>query len=271
MINGSLVSYSSLKHPLINTLIDEGLVKRKLQGRTKSILYVENAEQLTVYISNHFGINNLPDYIAGYRNEELTRSEAIEISSNSKLKHIRSFKGFLVNAYNPISAALNSRPLTVKPTPGTYTFIYDYESFSLPDDITVVGIENPENFRYIEKQKKYFDNLKPLFVSRYPQGKDLINWLTRIPNPYLHFGDFDFEGINIYLNEYKKYLKDKASFFVPSGISQLIQSFGNRELYDKQFSRQTHMDLISEEQLKNLLMLFHQHKKVLEQEVLINR
>jgi len=35
-----------------------------------------------------------------------------------------------------------------------------------------------------------------LFVSRYPQtqSKDLLNWLQSIPNPYLHFGDFDLTG-----------------------------------------------------------------------------
>ena len=50
------------------------------------------------------------------------------------------------------------------------------------------------------------NNQKILFVCRYPQSNDLIKWLQSIPNRYLHFGDLDFAGINIYLNEFKKYL-----------------------------------------------------------------
>ncbi|MCA6071324.1 MAG: hypothetical protein LE168_02900 [Endomicrobium sp.] len=66
--------------------------------------------------------------------------------------------------------------------------------------------------------------MRPLFVSRYPQNqsKDLIKWLQSIPNNYLHFGDFDFAGIGIYLNEYKKYLTDKAMFLIPENIEKFI-------------------------------------------------
>ena len=89
------------------------------------------------------------------------------------------------------------------PTEGTFQFIYDYERFILPADITIVGIENPENFRQISQQQYLFKDIKPLFVCRYPQNqsKDLLKWLQSIPNSYLHFGDFDLAGIGIYLNE----------------------------------------------------------------------
>jgi len=75
--------------------------------------------------------------------------------------------------------------LTVQPQEGTFTFIYDFENFSPSDDITIVGIENPSNFRHIQKQRKLFGEIQPLFVSRYPQRKDLVKWLQTIPNPYL--------------------------------------------------------------------------------------
>lgn len=76
-------------------------------------------------------------------------------------------------------------------------------------------IEDPSNFRHLQKQRKLFGDIHPLFVSRCPQSKDLIKWLQTIPNRYLHFGDFDFAGLNIYINEFKKHLHDIASFYLP--------------------------------------------------------
>ena len=269
MISGEVISYSKAKSKEIDGMLAESVLKKRLQGRTKSVIYLDNIESVRNYIRNHYGVNDLEKYVEGYDKEGLTRSEAIEIASDSKLKSIRTFKGFLVNSYHPIHAQLNDKPYTVNPAIGTFTFISDYESFTIPADVTIVGVENSENFRHIEKQKEYFGQINPLFVSRYPQSHDLTNWLKQIPNPYLHFGDFDFEGIKIYLNEYRKHLVGRASFFVPDNIVQLLQSFGNSNLYNKQFNRLPDIALIEEQPIVALIKLIHQHKKMLEQEILI--
>jgi len=109
-----------------------------------------------------------------------------------------------------------------------------------------------------------------LFVSRYPQNqnKDLMKWLQTIPNRYIHFGDFDFAGIRIFLNEYKKYLKNRASFFIPENIENLIEIYGNKKLYDKQ-GFNLNKEKITEENLLKLIEAIHKHKKGLEQEILI--
>src|SRR5690606_36529849 len=162
--------------------------------------------------------------------------DLVAISSNSKLKSTRTFKGFLINSYNPIMATLNGKKTTFNFTQGVFQFIYDFESFVPNENITIVGIENAENFRWIAKQQYLFEDIQPLFVSRYPQNqsKDLIKWLPIIANNYLHFGDFDFAGIGIYLNEYKKHLSEKAYFFVPNDIEKRLRLNGNSKLYDKQ-------------------------------------
>ncbi|MEO6707066.1 MAG: hypothetical protein ABIN04_14590 [Ginsengibacter sp.] len=124
---------------------------------------------------------------------------------------------------------LNNERIIIEPKEGTFTFIYDYANFIPFNDITIIGIENPENLRHIQKQQKLFKNFRPLFVSRYPQNKDLIRWLVSIDNNYLHFGDFDFAGLNIYWNEYKKHLRERASFFLPGNIEELLLKNGNRD------------------------------------------
>jgi len=175
-----------------------------------------------------------------------------------------------VNCYTPITAKVNSNELIINPIDGVFQFICDFESFTIPQDITIVGIENPENFRYIAEQQYLFENIKPLFVSRYPQNqsKDLIKWLLSIPNHYLHFGDFDFAGIGIYLNEYQKHLGDRSKFFVPENIEELMDKYGNKALYDTQklnFDART----IKEHNLLKLISLIHKYKRGLEQEILI--
>jgi len=269
LMQGETLSASSAKHAVIEEMIAEKIIERK--GRIQKTLSISNPNTLEIYLQNKHSINDLKQYISILQQKNITRNEMIEISGNSKLKNIRTFKGFLISCYNPIQAIINEKSVILNPAEGTFQFIYDFESFTISKNITIVGIENPENFRYIEKQKHLFDNINPLFVSRYPQNqsKDLFKWLREIPNNYLHFGDFDFAGIGIYLNEYKKYLGDKAQFFIPENIEYLFKNYGNKRLYDNQkinFDTKT----ISEIDLLKLIKIIHTHKKGLEQEILIN-
>lgn len=268
--DGEKLPLSQLKHAVISQMIDNGILTKEVKGRSKNRIFLSEPRILPRYLKNHFGIDNLEAYIVAYQKEELNRKEAIEVSSNSKLKKGRTFKGFLVNSYQAIECILEGEHITIHPKRGTFTFIYNYENFLPPADITIVGIENSENFNEIESQKYLFKNITPLFVSRYPQNqsKDLIKWLQLIPNNYLHFGDFDFAGLNIYYNEYKKHLLHKAQFFVPEKIEQLIASKGNRTLYDSQQIQFREVDA-AETGITNVLQYIRNHKKGLEQEVFI--
>jgi len=268
LLNGEKIPFSKLKHSAIDAMIDNGILEKQIKGRSKTFIYLANESLLNAYLKNHFGINNLIQYVESSQKDELSRAEAIDISSNSKLKSIRTFQGFLVNCYEPINCFINDEPIIIEPQCGTFTFIYDYENFYPSKEAVIIGVENPENFRYIEKQTRLFSNIKALFVSRYPQNKDLIRWLQKIPNNYMHFGDFDFAGLNIYLNEFKKYLHHRAEFFLPTDIENLIISKGNRDLYNKQ-KIQFDENQVNEENILILLQCIKKYKKGLEQEILL--
>jgi hypothetical protein len=266
---GERQSSSSMKHAITQKMLDDGVLQTRYTAKTKGVIFTENLVALTDYLHNHFGINNLVTYIEKFNSPEAIRSDNVHISSNSKLTAVRTFKGFLINSYQAIEATLNGNPFHILPTEGSFTFVSDYESFDLPKHVTVVGLENPENFRHISRQQHLFTSITPLFICRYPYSNDIIKWLKQTPNPYLHFGDIDFEGINIYLNEYKKHLEDKASFFIPEETPSLLIEKGNRDLYSKQLNRQPKAEHIDEPAIVHLIQLFHQYKKVLEQEVFI--
>ena len=266
LLDGDKIPFSKLKHPSIELMIENGILNKQIQGRSKILLYMTDKDTLAAYLRNHHGIDNLDNYIAASRSHDLRRADAVDVSSSSKLKPIRTFRGFLVNCYQPVNCKLNNEPLTVMPLEGTFTFIYDYDRFIPSENVTIVGIENPESFRHIQKQKNLFKGIEPLFVSRYPQNKDLIRWLQSIPNRYLHFGDFDYAGLNIYFNEYQKHLKARARFFIPPDIENLLATKGNRDNYHNQIIK-FDPDQIDEDGILRLLDLIKKHKKGLEQEI----
>lgn len=211
-------------------------------------------------------------YISALEDKESSRADFVKITTDSKTSKERAFKGFLINSYNAIKAELNNKELSINPTDGSFIFIYDYESFKIPEDITIIGVENSKNFRQIQEQKYLFENLNPLFISRYPQNqnKDFIKWMKSIPNNYLHFGDFDIAGIGIYLNEYKKHLSKKATFFIPENIQNKIRNNGNRERYNKQ-KLNFKIEEITEKQVLELIKIINIEKKGLDQEFFIKK
>ncbi|MFT4802544.1 MAG: hypothetical protein ACI93N_002324 [Flavobacteriaceae bacterium] len=268
LINGESIPNHSAKSRLIDDLVSENIITRK--GKHKKSLDLINRTDLHTYLANQLQINDLNKYVLALENENSTRAELVKITTDSKKSKERAFKGFLVNSYNSIKAELNNKTIIINPTKGSFVFIYDYESFKIPKEITVIGVENAKNFSQIQEQKYLFKNINPLFVSRYPQNqnKDFIKWMSSIPNNYMHFGDFDISGIGIYLNEYKKHLLGKATFFIPENIKSDLRNDGNRKRFDNQ-KVNFKIDKIQESRVIDLIELIKKEKKGLDQEYYI--
>ena len=189
----------------------------------------------------------------------------VDVSGDSKFVRQRSFRGFLVNSYQPIEAILNGKSITICPPEGSFLFVSDYQHFSLAEDVVIVGIENAENFRYIRCQKQLFAAYeKVLFVSRYPQNGDLVRWLQSIPNNYVHFGDLDLAGIAIYQNEFYRHLGERSSFLIPEDYEERISS-GNRERYDKQLPQYGKMKN-QDQRIASVLSCIHRYHRGYDQE-----
>lgn len=261
LINGVSIPASSASSNVVDVLVRENILLRK--GKNRKSLELLNESALHLYLANQLQINDLTSYILALENENSTRAEFVKITTDSKTSKERAFKGFLVNSFQPIIAELNKQAITLHPTLGSFVFIYDYEHFTIPSDVTVIGVENAKNFSQIHEQKYLFDHLKPLFISRYPQNqnKDFIKWMSSIPNNYLHFGDFDLAGIGIYLNEYKKHLGLKATFFIPENIQSILREYGNRERFNKQ-KLNFKIEDIQESKIRDLVEIIMFEKKV---------
>ncbi len=268
LAGGEQLPASQLKYGIITELINDDVIQRRIVGRTQSVLCVPDANVLDLWLFQRYGINNLVTYIEVLKDTAADKSDLIAVANNSKSKATRSYKGFLVNSYEPVECTLNGLPYSIHPAKGTFQFIYDFERFVPGNDVTIIGIENMLNFSRVAQQRHLFGGLKALFICRYPQEQsgDIMKWLKSLPNKYLHFGDCDFAGVNIYLNEYRKHLGDRASFYIPPNFEMLLANFGNTKLYDRQTLSKTE---IEEENVKDMVALLHQYKKGVEQEALL--
>ena len=259
LIDGESIAYSTLRKDFAETLLAEGLLTVQTHGSRRTFRAIDTIA-LKNFIQIHYeelrtlGDNDLKSYA--------TRSEQAAETGNSKLVMVRSCPGFPVNSYEPITCSLSGNEFVINPPESSFVFIDNWLQFAIPERVIVVGIENMENFRMIRHQRKLFESVLGdvplLFVSRYPQSKDLRNWLMGIPNKYVHFGDFDLAGIHIFLTEFYKYLGNRSEFLVPSDIEQRLAK-GSSVRYNKQFGKyQTlHCDIQYLQSLIDIINKYH--------------
>lgn len=267
LLAGELVAGSRLNSKLLDELLAEGLLLVVSRGSRKSYR-ARDAEAL-----KRFLVDKDERYRLLEVNASDSRATMAAETGNSKLVMVRSCPGFPVNSYEPIECFLDENPFVVNPQEGSFLFVSDWENFTIPEDVVVIGIENMENFRMIRRQRTLFDRYlhnhalsdKVLFVSRYPQSTDLRKWLCTISNHYLHFGDFDLAGINIFLYEFQQYLgKERSSYLIPDDIECRLKS-GSRKRYDEQYYR--FKDIKSDVcELQQLIDLIHHERKAYDQE-----
>ena len=267
LLAGEQVAGSKLDSKLLDELLAEGLLLVASRGSRKSY----RARDMEVL--KRFLIDKDESFRIIEANASDSRATMAAETGNSKLVMVRSCPGFPVNSYEPIECFLDGNPFVVNPQEGIFLFVSDWEKFTIPEDVVVIGIENMENFRMIRKQRTFFEKYlhdhdlsdKVLFVSRYPQSTDLRKWLYTIPNHYLHFGDFDLAGINIFLFEFQQYLgKKRSSYLIPDDIESRLKS-GSRKRYDEQCNR--FKDIKSNIlELQQLIDLIHHERKAYDQE-----
>ena len=270
LAEGELVPESSLKGDWFDRMKEDGILLTVSNGSRKR-LRVSDANTFRSYLESQFDIRDLEETLHIMEREECDRTSQVSVTGDSKFRQHRTFSGFLVNSYQPIPAKLNGQALTILPPEGSFLFISDYKTFSIPDDVVIVGIENAENFCRIHQQRHFFEHhfstFTPLlFVSRYPQSQhgDLIDWLQNIPNRYVHFGDLDLAGIAIYLNEFYRYLGERSNFIIPIDYEQRIAN-GNAERYNSQLHQYKNMR-ITDDRIAMLIKCIHRYHRGYDQE-----
>lgn len=272
---GETVPYSRFPADVAEELLLEGGARSIVHGSRKSLKVVSRAAYDVFLRSKGLLPEKLEETVDALRNRE-TRGEQVHLTGDSKAVAVRTCPGFPVNVIGPmpLSVRLGERKILLCPCTGSFLYISDFRNFRIPSDAIVVGVENMENFRLPERQTAVWEQIREqygdggvppiLLVSRYPQSKDLVSWLQEIPNPYVHFGDFDLAGISIYLTEFYRHLGERSAFFIPEDIEDRLSN-GSRKRYDDQFPMYGKMD-ITDPRLEGLVQLLHRHQKGYDQE-----
>ena len=269
LLHGESIPYSALPKSLAESLTEEGLLSIAYHG-TKRCVIARNAKALASALPQYN--EALKDLDAAVRllTEDNSRAAQAALSGNSKTSSKRAMPGFLVNSYNDINCRLCGNSFTIKPVEGSAVYIADWQTFIPPVSTLIIGIENTENFLRIHEQRKLFEDClkqeesKILFVSRYAFSSDLMDWLASIPNRYLHFGDFDLAGIDIFLNQFKPHVEERGSFLIPSDIERRLKN-GSRKRYDEHYQKYSNLTT-TDEALNHLITLIHKYRRTYDQE-----
>ena len=265
LVSGESVAASSLRKDVAAELLDEGLLTVITHGSRRSYAAIDT-EALRKFAESHYG------GFSFVGKDGLTRAEMASETGNSTLVMVRSCPGFPVNSYEPIACTMNDREFIVNPGDGSFVFVADWQKFKIPEDVIVVGIENMENFCMIRQQRGLFEQIigsqRLVFVSRYPQASDLRSWLKIIPNRYIHFGDFDLAGINIFLTEFNSYLGNRSSFLIPLDIEERLAK-GSKERYNDQYQKFKSINSNIPD-IQHLIDLINKYHRCYDQEGYIN-
>jgi len=129
-------------------------ILQKSKKKNSFIVYTNNNEQLRNFIRERYGIINLEDYYQLLNNHGSSKSESAKIASDSKTKRTKVYTGFFVRTFADIEGNLNGEKINLKTLKGSSLFISDFKHLIIPENVTVVGIENPDTFYLIENYKQ---------------------------------------------------------------------------------------------------------------------
>ena len=237
-----------------------------------SQIYLNDAEALFGVIkANGYKVNCIEDldYFIEEENEPKSRDEIAENYSHTKRVESKSFNGLMISVFDKLEVNYNDKKQYFYPLEGSGLFLHYTSKLQLDNDVVVVGVENPQvvwninNYKHLfEKDKKYLF----LCISEYKTTYQ-YKWLESFSGEYLHFGDFDLAGINIYLNTIVPRLKKvkSHSFLIPDNIYEIIKE----KNYMLDYSNQTrYLNITSKEDnaLQQLIDFIKTNKITIEQE-----
>lgn len=250
----------------LQEFIEYGIVHLQVKGqKTKIILSSE--QKLDTYLQKLYGIQSLEAFINEGLNPNRSRSSLSQVSSNSKVFKTDVQAGLYLASYEPIDIYVNEEKISLYTANMTSLFLHKNAKLRIADDILIVGVENYENLISISKQKNFFiDSRKKIFMYRNKYSRE---FLSKSFNDYLHYGDFDLAGVNIYLNEIVPRLPhERHVYFIPDNISALLEN-GNSQDYFLHLKKYSNLKSKTK-YIQDFIDLLHEKKRSLHQEFLID-
>jgi len=250
----------------LEELVLNGAVEIIRKTPKRKVIHLLKEENIFNFLKNNkYAINSLEElnnYIEEMSKSNVSRATIQKNQGNTKRKKSPSLKGLYISAPYKVELQLDEERVTIIPQNGMGYFFFYTQKVILDRDTIIVGVENYQVVWFAQKYAQFFEK-KTLFVMINPF---MLKWLEDKENEYIHFGDYDLAGINIYQNKVVPRLQKSVqySMFIPHNIEKLIKEKGDIALYEKQI-RYKNM-FIFDKDVKKLRDTVVKYKKSLEQE-----
>lgn len=130
--DGDSLPASQLHGEWVDELIRDGVLISTSHGSRRT-LHAPQSETLCKALSAvDERLSDLEQMRDTLLSDDLSRSVQASATGNSKLVPARSCPGFPINSYEPIACMLNGQEFMVNPQEGSFLFIADWQTFSIP-------------------------------------------------------------------------------------------------------------------------------------------
>ena len=252
---------------LLKQFCEDGIIQIKPAGGRRISYFCPEPILLQNYLKAQNDILSLENYIREFEADSSDGESSLFASRSTKTFRGKSLQGFFIRAFH---TEIIVSGITIQPVPhGIELFVHQPDKLQILHTSLVVGIENPECFIKFEKLAHLFPQKELIIIMRYLSSSP-NRWLQTITNNYLHFGDFDPAGLNIYIREYRDQLSaPRCNLFIPPNIEQIIDQYGISALYDQQIHLLKNIDFQMYPEINALYGLMQKYRKGLEQERLL--
>ena len=264
------ITEGKFKNPdIVEYLKLNGAVTRSQKGSRKYIDLAKE-ENIFLFLKNHNynidSIEKIDSYIEDIFDKKSSRDIIQKYHNNTKEITSKSMHGLYLSSLQKLNITLDGNTISILPNDGLGYFFFHTQKVEISKHTLIVGVENYQVVWFAKRYEKFFDKPNILFVVTTPY---MLWWISTLENEYIHFGDYDLAGVNIYLNKVvPRLLKSKKySMFIPHNIEELIKKYGNSELYEKQ--KQYENLNCDDVNVNSLVDIIRKFKKGLEQEGLI--
>jgi len=256
---------------IVSELKLNGSVYSSKKGSRKYI-NLDKEENIFLLLKNHNynigSIEEIESYIVKIFDNTPSRDTIQDLHNDSKGTISKSMHGLYVSSLQKLDIKLDGNSISILPNDGLGYFFFHTQKIEVSKNTVIVGVENYQVVWFAKRYVKFFHNPNILFVVITPF---MLKWIANLENEYIHFGDYDLAGVNIYLNKVLPRLKKskKYSFSIPNNIEVLIEKHGNSKLHEKQ---KQYKNLLSDDvEVNRLVEVIRKFKKGFEQEGLSHK
>ena len=172
--------------------------------KTPKVRYINLSKKENIFLFLHnygYNISSIYDidrYIEEIFDAKTSRATSQKWHDDTKAVNSPSQKGLYISSLKEIDIKLDGKTITILPNDGLGYFLFHTKKVEVFKETIIVGVENYQVIWFNQKFQKFFENKKMLFVVINPF---MLEWIESLENEYVHFGDYDLAGINIYLSK----------------------------------------------------------------------